>query len=637
MTDSIANGGGCCSGSVRQGTYGNAYDVAQITVDKCGRITRVTNVPISGGGGGSSQWTGTTGNPIYYVPYVGIGSSSTPTSNLQVSGNVYVSNTVTVPNVHVTDTIDVTGSMTANAANATFFFDTFTIPYINTQYLNVSSNTTLTGNLVVATANIATLNVGFLTVNSAVVYGATTLNVYGVSNLTSVFGTTANVGTLNVWQLSNLSTLTLTNTLTTTNLFVTTANVGTLTTTNIFSNYSSIQGLPNSNVFLFSNTSGGSNVIGMDSNATVVIGLPPSSNVNYGCGYARTSKAGLVINSGGNSAYPINLSLVGLSVQGSSYNNGIDFGGGGQGCVQITHSSIGGGNGALGFNFNNSNGADGNIVERMRMTYNGISILTAANPRSTLDITGNVFASNAVTTTNVFANTSTLKGTTGQTSLNVTGNIYASNAVTTTNVFANTSTLTGTTGQTSLNVTGNIYASNAVTTTNIVTAGFTSNAVSTVFNSDTLTIPFINSTTLNVASTSNLDTVTLTGEPGITTVFASGNAYVSNALTTTNVFATRLNVSTVSLFATLTVAPTIASATTIAPTTPITFISGTSNIVTITPPIPISTTGGSLTFIPTGAFVSNTAGNIALGTTAVISRALVMTWDATTVKWYPSY
>ena len=43
-----------------------------------------------------------------------------------------------------------------------------------------------------------------------------------------------------------------------------------------------------------------------------------------------------------------------------------------------------------------------------------------------------------MTTTNIFANTSTLVGTTIQTTLNVTGNLYASNAVTTTNVFATT-------------------------------------------------------------------------------------------------------------------------------------------------------------------------------------------------------
>jgi hypothetical protein len=72
-----------------------------------------------------------------------------------------------------------------------------------------------------------------------------------------------------------------------------------------------------------------------------------------------------------------------------------------------------------------------------------------------------------VTTTNVFAAAGTLTGATGRTTLNVTGNIYASNAITTTNVFAATETLTGSTGQTTLNVTGNIYASNAITTTNV--------------------------------------------------------------------------------------------------------------------------------------------------------------------------
>ena len=50
----------------------------------------------------------------------------------------------------------------------------------------------------------------------------------------------------------------------------------------------------------------------------------------------------------------------------------------------------------------------------------------------------------------------------------------------------------------------NIYSANAVTTTNLVTAGFTSNASNTIFNYSTLTVPFITSTTLNVSSTSNL-------------------------------------------------------------------------------------------------------------------------------------
>jgi hypothetical protein len=85
------------------------------------------------------------------------------------------------------------------------------------------------------------------------------------------------------------------------------------------------------------------------------------------------------------------------------------------------------------------------------------------------------------------------------------------------------------------------------------------------------------------------------------------------------------------------VAPTIASATTIAPTTSIVFVSGNISIATITPPTGIATTGGQITLIPTGVWSTTTAGNIALVTTAVIGEALIMTYDAVTLKWYPSY
>ena len=44
-----------------------------------------------------SQWTGTTGNPLYYVPQVGIGSTATPTANLMVTGNIYASVAVQTP------------------------------------------------------------------------------------------------------------------------------------------------------------------------------------------------------------------------------------------------------------------------------------------------------------------------------------------------------------------------------------------------------------------------------------------------------------------------------------------------------------------------------------------------------------
>jgi len=84
-------------------------------------------------------------------------------------------------------------------------------------------------------------------------------------------------------------------------------------------------------------------------------------------------------------------------------------------------------------------------------------------------------------------------------------------------------------------------------------------------------------------------------------------------------------------------APTIASGTTIAPTKGITFISGAAAIATITAPSPISAGGGQITLIPTGAFTTTTGGNIALASTAVVNRALIMTYDSGTAKWYPSY
>ena len=91
------------------------------------------------------------------------------------------------------------------------------------------------------------------------------------------------------------------------------------------------------------------------------------------------------------------------------------------------------------------------------------------------------------------------------------------------------------------------------------------------------------------------------------------------------------------LIATTAAAPTIASATTIAPTTPIAFVSGTTAVVTITAPAPISTGGGSIILLPTGAFTWTTAGNIAVLGTAVVSKALTLVYDVTTAKWYPSY
>ena len=90
---------------------------------------------------------------------------------------------------------------------------------------------------------------------------------------------------------------------------------------------------------------------------------------------------------------------------------------------------------------------------------------------------------------------------------------------------------------------------------------------------------------------------------------------------------------------TLQVAPTLASAATIAPTNTITFVSAgaVTAITTITPPTNLLTGGGIMVLIPTGLWSTNTSGNIALATTGVVSKALFMTYDSATAKFYPSY
>lgn len=87
------------------------------------------------------------------------------------------------------------------------------------------------------------------------------------------------------------------------------------------------------------------------------------------------------------------------------------------------------------------------------------------------------------------------------------------------------------------------------------------------------------------------------------------------------------------------IGPAIASAATIAPTTPIVHITGTTTITTITPPSRCGSSGvGCLVrLIPDGLWSTGTTGNIAIASTAVVSRVLMMVYDPTTGKWYPNY
>ena len=80
----------------------------------------------------------------------------------------------------------------------------------------------------------------------------------------------------------------------------------------------------------------------------------------------------------------------------------------------------------------------------------------------------------------------------------------------------------------------------------------------------------------------------------------------------------------------------LASASTIAPISFVTHVTGTAAVNTVTPP-PGFISGGHIILIPDGIFTTTAAGNIAIASTAVVSKALILTWDAGVSKWFPSY
>jgi hypothetical protein len=81
----------------------------------------------------------------------------------------------------------------------------------------------------------------------------------------------------------------------------------------------------------------------------------------------------------------------------------------------------------------------------------------------------------------------------------------------------------------------------------------------------------------------------------------------------------------------------IASATTIAPIGRITHITGTTAVATVTLPPSCPANGCRIVLIPDGLWSTTNAGNIAIATTGVVSKALHLVYDTGTSKWYPSY
>jgi hypothetical protein len=124
-------------------------------------------------------------------------------------------------NVSVSNTLTVDGAFTSNAANTSFFFDTLTIPYINS--LTVLAQGTSNMN----TVNVTSLFTTTLNVGSEFVTFLAAGNIYSANALTTtnVTATLANVTTLNVTSIENVTQLnagnvTVANSITVSNLSV---------------------------------------------------------------------------------------------------------------------------------------------------------------------------------------------------------------------------------------------------------------------------------------------------------------------------------------------------------------------------------------------------------------------------------
>jgi len=208
-----------------------------------------------------------------------------------------------------------------------------------------------------------------------------------------------------------------------------------------------------------------------------------------------------------------------------------------------------------------------------------INVISDPIPTSTLYIIGNVYASNALSAPAVFAttsmnvisggqlNTASIYGPLGVLGVNqapsatgatlqVTGNVYASNALSAPSVFATMSMNVISGGQ--LN-TASIYGPLGVVGVNQdpSASGASLQVGGNVYASNALSAPAIFATTsMNVISGGQLNTASIYGPLGVigvnqtpatggATLQVGGNVYASNALTAQNVIVTTMNISSI--------------------------------------------------------------------------------------------
>ena len=460
----------------------------------------------------------TTLNTMTLIATSNLGIGTTPVvggPTLHVQGNAYVSNALTTPVVFATTSVNTV------TANLTSIFGTSSLVGVGTA--TPGSTLHVQGNLYASNA-----------LTSPSVY-STNLNVSAVTNLFSVtVGSNVGIGTAPVAGGATLhvqGNAFVSNAITAKNVFTTVSlNTVTANLTSLFGT-SSLVGVgtatPGSTLHVQGNL--------YASNA-LTTGTIYSTNLNVS---AVTNLFSVTVGSNvGIGTVPVAGGAT-LQVQGNAYVSNA-----------LTTPVV--------FATTSLNTAVANLTSIFG-TSSLVGVGTAT-PGSTLHVQGNLYASNALTTTNVFANlinvttvnVSSLTitwnlgiGTTSQGSnLYVAGNAYVSNSLTTPVVLASVSLNTVTANLTSifgpaglvgvgtatpgstLHVQGNIYASNALGTVGIYST-----------NANVLSVL----STMSVIASSNVGIGTA---PGGWTLSVQGNASVSNSITTNNVIASLANTTT---------------------------------------------------------------------------------------------
>ena len=497
-----------------------------------------------------------------------------------IQGNVLVSTSVSTTNVSVTTSINTGSVMNVNFVTCpggvgvgTNVVGTAALAVLGTMNAVASfqaANLILSGTLNVGAANIFSIATSNIGVQTAPVTGGAPLAVQGfasVSNAvstTNVYATKANVGTLNTGSLASSSGFF---GFGTAGASGTTAYVlGDLNSSN------AINALVMTSNGLFA--SGGINVASVVAQSNVGVGVAPVQ------GGSALSVSGNVFFSNSFTTPNVFVGFMNVSnlsniVTGLATSNVLigpaadlykGFNLAVYGNVMISNALQTTGVKADLINV----GASANLLALVNAFAIGTTTLF---PNAFMTINGNLYASNTATisianttrsnvTQNANAVTLTATsnvgiGTTpvaGGASLAVQGNLFASNALTAANVFATISANVPTLNTTSIStrflgistpapsgtalyVPGNVYASNALTTTTIAVA-----------NSQALAS---NVTTISVSSNVGVGTAPVAGGAILA---VQGNAFASNALTTTNVFATTsanvLTLNTGSIFTT---------------------------------------------------------------------------------------